>query len=68
MKDFEINDGILVKYYGSGGSIVVPDGVISIAEDAFFNCTNITSVVLPQKITTIGARAFKHCTSLRELT
>ena len=68
MKEFEINDGILTKYYGEGGSVVVPDGVMCIAEDAFFNCTNITSVVLPQGITSIGARAFKCCDSIEKLT
>lgn len=33
--DFEIDDGMLRKYFGPGGDVVIPDGVQYICEDVF---------------------------------
>ena len=33
--DFVIEDGVLVAYQGSGGDVVIPDGVVSIGGQAF---------------------------------
>lgn len=53
---------VLAEYVGAGGSVVVPDGVSSIASEAFINCSSLTSVVLPQSVTSIGDEAFSGCT------
>lgn len=42
--------------------------VASIAEKAFEDCTDLTSVVIPNSVTTIGAAAFRGCTGLASLT
>lgn len=47
--------------------VVLPDDVQVIGEDAFFNCTALTTVNLPQ-VTRIDKEAFWLCTSLAELT
>lgn len=35
--DFEIKDGVLNKYVGDGGEVVIPEGVTSIGEGCFLN-------------------------------
>jgi len=44
--------------------LVIPDGVTSISNYAFYNCTSITSVTIPDSVTSIGSFAFNGCTSL----
>lgn len=51
---FIIDDGILTGYYGSGGDIVIPEGVTSIEERVFQDCNSITSVSIPGSVTDIG--------------
>ena len=63
---------------GIGGctdtDIVIPsvspagDTVTSIAQQAFFENTTITSVVIPDSVTSIGAGAFYACTNLTSVT
>jgi hypothetical protein len=36
--DFKIENGVLKKYSGAGGVVVIPDSVTSIGEGAFNNC------------------------------
>ena len=66
-EDFVIKDGVLKKYVGSGGDVVIPDGVTSIAGTAFFNCTSLSSVTIPDSVTSIGDYAFDNCTSLTSI-
>ena len=48
--------------------VVVPEGVGSVGERAFMNCTALRSVKLPQTLTRLGGYAFAECRALRELT
>ena len=57
MKDFEIESGVLKKYTGKGGDVVIPDGVSSIGNQAFFGCESLMSVTIPDGVTSIGAWA-----------
>ena len=49
--DFVIEDGVLTKYNGPGGDVVVPDGVTSISGIAFEGRTDIISVTIPASVT-----------------
>ena len=49
-------------------NVIIEDGVTSICELAFFNCTSLTSVTIPDSVTNIGDQAFWGCTSLTSVT
>ncbi|MBQ6346291.1 MAG: leucine-rich repeat domain-containing protein, partial [Clostridia bacterium] len=63
-EDFEIINGILVKYKGAGGDVVIPNSVTVIGEKAFYECDSLTSVSIPDSVTSIGEDAFYRCSSL----
>lgn len=65
ISDFEITkNGVLVKYNGPGGDVVIPNSVTSIGDDAFRNCSSLTSIKIPDSVTSIGYAAFANCTDL----
>ena len=57
--EFVIHDGVLTKYTGVGGAVVIPDGVTRIGREAFYLCTGLTSITIPNSVTDIGSRAFQ---------
>lgn len=61
---FIIEDGVLTGYTGPGGDIVIPKGVTSIGDCAFYDCDSITSVSIPKSVTSIEDSAFEGCSSL----
>ena len=56
---FEINNGVLVKYTGKDKDVVIPDGVTSIGNEAFWGCGSLTSITLPDSVTSIDDWAFR---------
>ena len=67
--DFEIDEnGVLVKYWGDGGDVVIPDGIKKIGNGAFKWCDSLTSVTIPNSVTSIGDWAFAFCDSLTSVT
>lgn len=59
------NSCTITGYTGSGGDVVIPNGVTTIGNDIFQFNTSITSVVIPDSVTTIGDNAFDQCDSLK---
>ena len=66
--DFKIENGVLRKYRGRGGRVVIPDGVKRIEDGAFCDCGDVTEVVIPKGATSIGTYAFGHCEKLTGVT
>ncbi|MDP3445854.1 MAG: leucine-rich repeat domain-containing protein, partial [Ignavibacteria bacterium] len=61
--------GVLTKYTGSGGNVIIPetvDGitVTSIGYTAFYDCSSLTSVIIPNSAVRIGFCAFGNCSNL----
>ena len=44
------------------------EGYTTIGDDAFYNCTGLTSITIPNSVTNIGRYAFYNCTSLTSVT
>lgn len=46
--------------------IVLPDGVKTVRETAFFNCAYLKELVLPQSLEVVGANCFSNCAALED--
>lgn len=66
--DFVIDNGVLKKYNGSGGTVTIPNSVTSIDYSVFYGHSNITSVTIPNGVTSIGNYAFCGCRGLTSIT
>lgn len=67
MSDFEIKDGVLVKYHGSEESVAVPNGVVAIGPNAFRDAETIREVFLPEGLVEIGELSFCGLESLKHV-
>ena len=65
---FHMDNSTLVKYEGDDTGVVIPDGVTSIGDRAFSECTRLTSVIIPEGVTNIGEYAFSKCAGLKSIT
>ena len=45
----------------------IPDGVTSIDDEAFYECTGLTSITIPDSVTRIGSGAFNDCDNLTSI-
>ena len=69
-KDFAIENGILKKYKGNYSTVIVPDGVVSIAKYAFFDLSlgsPLYRLILPDGLNHIEENAFQGHLQLSEL-
>ncbi len=66
--DFEIKNGMLLKYNGNGENVVIPKSVDRIGYNAFRGCSSLKSVTIPDGVESIGEYAFHFCNSLENIT
>ena len=73
MTSYSDDDAPWYFYRTSITSVVIKEGATSIGSNAFYGCTNLTSVdlgesvtsiTIPLSVTSIGSYAFYNCTSL----
>lgn len=55
--EFIIEDGVLDRYKGDGGDVIIPEGVTNIGYFAFGYCSNLKSITIPKSVTYIVNRA-----------
>lgn len=46
---------------------VIPEGVTSIADNAFSGCSRLQSLTIPKSVTTIGDQSFRYCSGLTSI-
>ena len=61
-------NSILIDGSTATGDVSILDGVTTIGDKAFYNCTGLTSVTIPGSVTTIGSGTFSGCTGLTDIT
>ncbi len=67
---FNKNKTTLIQYPvgNTGTAYKIPDSVTSIGDEAFWDCTSLTSVTIPDSVISVGDDAFYDCTSLTSVT
>lgn len=60
-----------IKYTGSVlqiiDKVIIPHGVVSIGDNAFYKCTALKEITIPDSVTSIGVFAFYGCSSLKSI-
>ena len=62
------NDQSWIEHMDLITSIVIEEGITTIGNYAFYECTGFESVTLPASLTTIGNYAFTNCSDLKSVT
>ena len=67
MKEFEIENGVLMDYIEEEGvtEVTIPDGVTGIGDRAFSDCTGLKSITIPDSVMGIGDHAFFFSKNLK---
>lgn len=67
-EEFQIENGVLIKYTGNVEHVVIPDTVREIKSSAFSGNNYIKSVTIPSNVEKIGNLAFSLCNSMTVIT
>lgn len=65
-KDFIVS-AVLIKYTGSGGDVVIPEGITTVRRLAFSECSWLRSVTFPNSIEFIEPLSFRGFRNLEEI-
>ncbi len=58
----------LIRYpMGKTGNCVIPDGVVTICENAFRDCSGLESIKVPDSVSNIGDYAFYGCSGMTQI-
>ncbi len=68
MANYSNNGSPWYYYRTSIKKAVFSQGVTSIGDNAFFECTGLTEISIPNSVTSIGDTAFFNCIGLTEIT
>ena len=66
--DFEIKDGVLVRYHGEERFVGLPPGLLAVGEGAFRDCRSLEEVYIPDGVAEIRREAFQWCANLKRVT
>lgn len=67
LEDFGISETTLTAYYGQDSIVTVPDGVKTIADEAFWGNDTIEELYLPDSVESVGIQAFAEMRALRTI-
>lgn len=68
LNDFEIREGVLIKYHGNEKDVVVPEGIKQLGKHSLAGCKNLKSVTLSKGLKLVNDNAFAGCTNLESVT
>ena len=68
MKNYITDDSPATQKKDNVKKVVIQEGVTSIGNFAFYNCTGLTSISIPKSVTSIGTYTFSGCGNLTEIT
>ena len=60
-KNLYLNDKLVTD-------LIIPDGITSIKNYTFYNCTSLTNITIPNTVTTIDSYTFSGCSNLINVT
>ena len=64
---YYFNSSPWYSYRESIKKVIINDGVTSIGNYAFEDCSSLTSIEIPNSVTSIGGQAFSNCSSLTSI-
>lgn len=68
LENFQIQNGVLLKYFGADPNVEIPNEVTKIGDHAFEGCEFIKSICIPENVEEIGVSAFENCMNLEQIT
>lgn len=65
--ELERQELLICELFWGLKNIIIVDGVSTIGDNVFTNCTSLTNIVIPSSVTSIGDYAFHECEALEDI-